>query len=69
MLEKIPTDKNGKPLMEGQYVICEVSNGMGPPKKIYGRILFIGKERCFVLPELKEGIHVPNSKIEIQIDI
>jgi len=68
MLEKIPTDKKGKPLMSGQYVSAEISNGTGPPRSIFGRIMFVGQDSSFVMPDMKEGVRVKNSEIEIKID-
>jgi hypothetical protein len=67
MLEKIPTDKNGKPLKTGQGVEAEF-NGVGPPRLLFGRIMYVGSEKSFVMPDGGKGDTVDNSKIEIKID-
>ena len=69
MLQKIPTDKKGKPLKFGQVVEAEILNGMGPPKFVFGRIMcFVGSDKSFVLSDEKGGYTVENSTIEVKID-
>lgn len=69
MLEKKPTDKNGKPLMAGQHVWAELTNGVGPPRFVFGRIMYVGQDSSFVQPDQRGGTLVNNSKIEIRIDV
>jgi len=68
MLNNVPKDKNGKPLERGQWGYGEFKNGMGPPKKVFGKIMFVGPEGSFVLPDERKGETIENSKIEITID-
>jgi len=67
MLEKIPTDKNGKPLKVGQWVEAEF-NHTGPPRLLLGRILYVSSEKSFIMFDEMEGDTIDNSKIEIKID-
>ncbi len=68
MLKKVPQDKNGKPLKPGQWGYAEFKNGIGPPKKVFGKIMFVCPEKSFVLPDERKGETIENSKIEITID-
>ena len=68
MLNIVPKDKNGKPIKPGQWGYGEFKNGMGPPKKVFGKIMFVGPEESFVLPDERKGETIENSKIEIKID-
>ena len=65
---EIPRDKNGKPLKSGQIVEAGFRNGIGPPKLLWGRIMYVGKERSFVMPFEKKGEDIDNAKIEVKID-
>lgn len=63
---KIPTDKNGKPLKVGQWVEAEFNN-TGPPGLLFGRILYVGSEKSFVMSDEK-GDAIDNSRIEVKVD-
>ena len=67
-LNQIPRDKKGKPLKAGQMVVAEFRNGIGPPELLWGRVIYVGKEKSFVMPYDKKGDTIDNSKIEIRID-
>ena len=60
---EIPRDKNGKPLRSGQWVKVK-----SPPEFLSGRIMYVGKERSFVMPFEKKGEDIDNAKIEVKID-
>ena len=65
MLEKIPTDKNGKPLKFCQIVA--VDSGLFEPS-IWGRVMNPGVEKSIIALEGGEINVFDNSKIEIKID-
>ncbi len=77
--KKIPVDSQGQPLQIGQLVKAEVFVepkkvkingkefflGSSGVLKIYGKIIFVGQERCLISEESKKTWEVKNEKITV----
>lgn len=64
-----PVDKNGRPLKFGQIVQGVVSNGMGPPKFVTGKlVVFSGPDKSLIETDERRSYVVENKTIEIRID-
>ena len=63
--DKIPRDKNGRPLEKNTFIVEVELNGVGPPKFVQATIEVAGVEKSTVKDLKGEYYVVDNSKVRI----